>query len=73
MNEGGSYQPDRSDSSLSNFPLGNLLCLLPVHKTEEEIQEALARKEEKLQLKAQRRQKQEADVAHKKTQKQAHR
>uniref|UniRef100_J3S126 Suppressor of SWI4 1-like protein n=1 Tax=Crotalus adamanteus TaxID=8729 RepID=J3S126_CROAD len=52
---------------------GNVLYHSFIHKTEEEIQEALARKEEKLQLKAQRRQKQEADVAHKKTLKQAHR
>uniref|UniRef100_A0A0B8RTJ0 Suppressor of SWI4 1-like protein n=1 Tax=Philothamnus irregularis TaxID=1899461 RepID=A0A0B8RTJ0_9SAUR len=52
---------------------GNVLYHSFIHKTKEEIQEALARKEEKLQLKAQRRQKQEADVAHKKALKQAHR
>uniref|UniRef100_A0A8C6YGD7 Peter pan homolog n=1 Tax=Naja naja TaxID=35670 RepID=A0A8C6YGD7_NAJNA len=52
---------------------GNVLYHSFIHKTEEEIQEALARKEERLQLKAQRRQKQEADVANKKTLKQAHR
>ncbi|KAM6471100.1 suppressor of SWI4 1 homolog [Liasis olivaceus] len=52
---------------------GNVLYHSFIHKTEEEIQEALARKEEKLQLKAQRRQKQEADVARKKVLKQAHR
>ncbi|XP_070597562.1 suppressor of SWI4 1 homolog isoform X2 [Erythrolamprus reginae] len=52
---------------------GNVLYHSFIHKTEEEIQEALARKEEKLKLKTQRRQKQEADVAHKKALKQAHR
>ncbi|XP_063150375.1 suppressor of SWI4 1 homolog [Candoia aspera] len=52
---------------------GNVLYHSFIHKTEEEIREALARKEEKLQLKARRRQKQEADVARKKVLKQAHR
>ncbi|XP_015276351.1 PREDICTED: suppressor of SWI4 1 homolog [Gekko japonicus] len=44
-----------------------------VHKTEQEIQEALVRKEEKLQLKAERRRKQEVDVERKQEQKTAHR
>ncbi|XP_015284279.1 PREDICTED: suppressor of SWI4 1 homolog, partial [Gekko japonicus] len=43
------------------------------HKTEQEIQEALVRKEEKLQLKAERRRKQEVDVERKQEQKTAHR
>lgn len=47
--------------------------LLSVHKTDEEIQEALARKEAKLQLKAERRRKQEVDVERKREQRQAHR
>ncbi|XP_077181935.1 suppressor of SWI4 1 homolog [Paroedura picta] len=52
---------------------GNVLYHSFIHKTEQEIQEALARKEEKLQLKAERRQKQEADVERKKGQRAAHR
>ncbi|XP_061469714.1 suppressor of SWI4 1 homolog isoform X1 [Rhineura floridana] len=52
---------------------GNVLYHSFIHKTEEEIQEALARKEAKLQLKAERRRKQEVDVERKQEQKQAHR
>ncbi|XP_053157938.1 suppressor of SWI4 1 homolog [Hemicordylus capensis] len=52
---------------------GNVLYHSFIHKTEEELQEALARKEEKLQLKAKRRHKQEADVERKQEQRQAHR
>uniref|UniRef100_A0A8D0DTF4 Peter pan homolog n=1 Tax=Salvator merianae TaxID=96440 RepID=A0A8D0DTF4_SALMN len=51
---------------------GNVLYHSFIHKSEEEIQEALARKEEKLQLKTERRRKQEADVERKQQQKQAH-
>lgn len=47
--------------------------LSTVHKTEQEIQETLARKEEKLELKAERRRKQEADLERKKEQRAAHR
>ncbi|XP_044299640.1 suppressor of SWI4 1 homolog isoform X2 [Varanus komodoensis] len=52
---------------------GNVLYHSFIHKTEEEIQQALARKEAKLQLKAERRCKQEADVQRKLELKQAHR
>ncbi|XP_060619294.2 suppressor of SWI4 1 homolog [Anolis sagrei] len=52
---------------------GSVLYHSFIHKTEEEIQETLARKEKKLQLKAERRRKQETDVAHKQEQKEAHR
>ncbi|XP_060095915.1 suppressor of SWI4 1 homolog [Heteronotia binoei] len=52
---------------------GNVLYHSFIHKTEQEIQEALVRKEEKLQLKAERRHKQEADVARKQEQRAAHR
>lgn len=47
--------------------------LSSVHKTDEEIQKALARKEAKLQLKAERRRKQEVNVERKQEQRQAHR
>ncbi|KAM6037561.1 uncharacterized protein LJ206_000403 [Theristicus caerulescens] len=52
---------------------GNVLYHSFVHKTEAEVQEILARKEAKLQLKAERRQKQEADVERKRRQREAHR
>uniref|UniRef100_A0A8B9QD23 Suppressor of SWI4 1 homolog n=1 Tax=Apteryx owenii TaxID=8824 RepID=A0A8B9QD23_APTOW len=52
---------------------GNVLYHSFVHKTEAEVQEILARKEAKLQLKAERRQKQEADVERKRQQREAHR
>lgn len=44
-----------------------------VHKTEEEVQEILARKEAKLKLKTERRQQQEAAVERKRQQREAHR
>ncbi|XP_054831772.1 suppressor of SWI4 1 homolog [Eublepharis macularius] len=52
---------------------GSVLYHSFIHKTDKEIQEALARKEEKLLQKAERRRKQEADVERKKEQRQAHR
>ncbi|XP_009469807.1 PREDICTED: uncharacterized protein LOC104018404, partial [Nipponia nippon] len=52
---------------------GNVLYHSFVHKTEAEVKEILARKEAKLQLKAERRQKQEADVERKRRQREAHR
>ncbi|XP_062454312.1 P2Y purinoceptor 11 [Rhea pennata] len=52
---------------------GNVLYHSFIHKTEAEVQEILARKEAKLQLKAERRQKQEADVERKRQQREAHR
>ncbi|KAJ6654543.1 hypothetical protein lerEdw1_006850 [Lerista edwardsae] len=52
---------------------GNVLYHSFIHKTDEEIQKALARKEAKLQLKAERRRKQEVDVERKQEQRQAHR
>ncbi|NXV25094.1 SSF1 protein, partial [Cepphus grylle] len=52
---------------------GNVLYHSFIHKTEAEVKEILARKEAKLQLKAERRQKQEADVEHKRQQREAHR
>ncbi|XP_033029593.1 suppressor of SWI4 1 homolog isoform X1 [Lacerta agilis] len=52
---------------------GNVLYHSFIYKTEEEIQEALARKEARLQLKAERRRKQDADVERKQEQKQVHR
>ncbi|CAI5795891.1 Brix domain-containing protein [Podarcis lilfordi] len=52
---------------------GNVLYHSFIYKTEEELQAALARKEARLQLKAERRRKQEADVERKQEQKQAHR
>nr|XP_028568422.1 suppressor of SWI4 1 homolog isoform X1 [Podarcis muralis] len=52
---------------------GNVLYHSFIYKTEEELQVALARKEARLQLKAERRRKQEADVERKQEQKQAHR
>ncbi|XP_062975050.1 suppressor of SWI4 1 homolog [Elgaria multicarinata webbii] len=52
---------------------GNVLYHSFIHKTDEEIQEALARKKAKLQLKAERRSKQEADVQRKEELRQAHR
>lgn len=48
-------------------------CVLEVHKMDAEVKEILARKEAKLQLKAERRQKQEADVERKRRQREAHR
>lgn len=45
----------------------------PVHKTESEVREMLARKEAKLRLKAERRHKQEADVERKRRQREAQR
>ncbi|NWX69060.1 SSF1 protein, partial [Alca torda] len=52
---------------------GNVLYHSFIHKTEAEVKEILARKEAKLQLKAERRQKQEADVERKRQQREAHR
>ncbi|NXW38667.1 SSF1 protein, partial [Phaetusa simplex] len=52
---------------------GNVLYHGFIHKTEAEVKEILARKEAKLQLKAERRQKQEADVERKRRQREAHR
>ncbi|XP_066470530.1 suppressor of SWI4 1 homolog [Tiliqua scincoides] len=52
---------------------GNVLYHSFIHKTDEEIQKALARKEAKLQLKAERRHKQEVDVERKREQREAHR
>ncbi|XP_048343608.1 suppressor of SWI4 1 homolog isoform X2 [Sphaerodactylus townsendi] len=52
---------------------GNVLYHHFIHKSEEEIQEALVRKEKKLQLKVERRHKQDADVDRKKEQREAHR
>lgn len=47
--------------------------LSSVHKTEAEVQEMLARREEKLRLKAERRRKQEADVDRKQQQREENR
>ncbi|KAM6038300.1 uncharacterized protein VSU04_015746 [Chlamydotis macqueenii] len=52
---------------------GNVLYHSFIHKVEEEVKEILARKEAKLRLKAERRQKQEADVERKRRQRAAHR
>ncbi|KAM6307843.1 suppressor of SWI4 1 homolog [Podargus strigoides] len=52
---------------------GNVLYHGFVHKGEEEVREMLARKEEKLRLKAERRRKQEEDVERKRRQREAHR
>ncbi|XP_010280749.1 PREDICTED: suppressor of SWI4 1 homolog, partial [Phaethon lepturus] len=52
---------------------GNVLYHSFIHKVESEVKEILARKEAKLQLKAERRQKQEADVERKRRQREAHR
>ncbi|XP_067416736.1 suppressor of SWI4 1 homolog [Emydura macquarii macquarii] len=52
---------------------GNVLYHSFIHRTEEQLRAALARKEEKLQLKAERRRRQEADVQRKKEQREAHR
>ncbi|XP_074835697.1 suppressor of SWI4 1 homolog isoform X2 [Carettochelys insculpta] len=52
---------------------GNVLYHSLIHKTEDQLQAALARREERLQLKAERRRKQEADVQRKKEQREAHR
>ncbi|XP_042658735.1 suppressor of SWI4 1 homolog [Tyto alba] len=52
---------------------GNVLYHSFIHKMEAEVQEILARKEAKLRLKAERRQKQEADVERKRQQREAHR
>ncbi|KAM9251632.1 uncharacterized protein FYN16_013698 [Cariama cristata] len=52
---------------------GNVLYHSFIHKMEAEVKEILARKEAKLQLKAERRQKQEADVERKRQQREAHR
>ncbi|KAM9263959.1 uncharacterized protein RDI95_013709 [Morus bassanus] len=52
---------------------GNVLYHSFIHKMEAEVKEILARKEAKLQLKAERRQKQEADVERKRRQREAHR
>ncbi|KAM7079800.1 LOW QUALITY PROTEIN: uncharacterized protein J5F26_015968 [Ciconia maguari] len=52
---------------------GNVLYHSFIHKMEAEVKEILARKEAKLQLKAERRQKQEADVERKRQQRKAHR
>ncbi|NXF41865.1 SSF1 protein, partial [Nyctibius bracteatus] len=52
---------------------GNVLYHSFVHKAEAEVKEILARKEAKLQLKAERRQKQEEDVERKRRQREAHR
>lgn len=52
---------------------GNVLFHSFIHKTEEEVQEILARKEAKLKLKTERRQQQEAAVERKRQQREAHR
>ncbi|XP_076216847.1 suppressor of SWI4 1 homolog [Aptenodytes patagonicus] len=52
---------------------GNVLYHGFIHKMEAEVKEILARKEAKLQLKAERRRKQEADVERKRRQREAHR
>nr|XP_020667738.1 suppressor of SWI4 1 homolog [Pogona vitticeps] len=52
---------------------GNVLYHSFIHKTPEEIRQVLARKEAKLQLKAERRRKQEANVGRKQELKEAHR
>ncbi|KAM9610638.1 uncharacterized protein ACIBXB_022331 [Morphnus guianensis] len=52
---------------------GNVLYHSFIHKMEAEVKEILARKEAKLQLKAERRQKQEANVECKRQQREAHR
>ncbi|XP_059588201.1 suppressor of SWI4 1 homolog isoform X2 [Alligator mississippiensis] len=52
---------------------GNVLYHSFVHKTEAEVQEMLARREEKLRLKAERRRKQEADVDRKQQQREENR
>nr|XP_023968295.2 uncharacterized protein LOC101932811 [Chrysemys picta bellii] len=52
---------------------GNVLYHSFILKTEEELRAALARKEERLRLKAERRRRQEADVQRKKEQREAHR
>uniref|UniRef100_A0A8C8SDQ0 Brix domain-containing protein n=1 Tax=Pelusios castaneus TaxID=367368 RepID=A0A8C8SDQ0_9SAUR len=52
---------------------GNVLYHSFIHRTEEQLRAALARREEKLQLKAERRRRQEADVQRKKEQREAHR
>ncbi|KAM6294096.1 LOW QUALITY PROTEIN: suppressor of SWI4 1 homolog [Aegotheles albertisi] len=52
---------------------GNVLYHSFVHKKEAEVKEILARKEAKLRLKAERRQKQEADVERKRRQREVHR
>ncbi|XP_075758632.1 suppressor of SWI4 1 homolog isoform X2 [Pelodiscus sinensis] len=52
---------------------GSVLYHSLVHKTEEELRAVLARRERRLQLKAARRHKQEADVQRKKEQREAHR
>ncbi|XP_049667156.1 suppressor of SWI4 1 homolog isoform X1 [Accipiter gentilis] len=52
---------------------GNVLYHSFIHKMEAEVKEILARKEVKLQLKAERRQKQEANVERKRQQREAHR
>uniref|UniRef100_A0A8C3KIU9 Brix domain-containing protein n=1 Tax=Calidris pygmaea TaxID=425635 RepID=A0A8C3KIU9_9CHAR len=51
---------------------GSVLYHSLIHKMEAEVKEILARKEAKLQLKAERRQKQEADVERKRRQREAH-
>uniref|UniRef100_A0A8B9B9G2 Peter pan homolog n=2 Tax=Anser brachyrhynchus TaxID=132585 RepID=A0A8B9B9G2_9AVES len=52
---------------------GNVLFHSFIHKTEAEVQEILARKEAKLQLKTERRRQQEAAVERKRQQREAHR
>ncbi|XP_054663759.1 suppressor of SWI4 1 homolog [Grus americana] len=52
---------------------GNVLYHGLIHKMEAEVKEILARKEAKLRLKAERRQKQEANVERKRRQREAHR
>ncbi|XP_009280758.1 PREDICTED: uncharacterized protein LOC103901576 [Aptenodytes forsteri] len=52
---------------------GNVLYHGFIHKMEAEVKEILARKEAKLQLKAERQRKQEADVERKRRQREAHR
>ncbi|KAI6059988.1 Suppressor of SWI4 1-like protein [Aix galericulata] len=52
---------------------GNVLFHSFIHKTEQEVQEILARKEAKLKLKTERRQQQEAAVERKRQQREAHR
>ncbi|CAM5169950.1 unnamed protein product [Eretmochelys imbricata] len=52
---------------------GNVLYHSFILKTEEQLQAALARREERLRLKAERRRRQEADVQRKEAQREAHR
>ncbi|XP_072458547.1 suppressor of SWI4 1 homolog isoform X1 [Notamacropus eugenii] len=52
---------------------GNVLYHSLVHKSEEELRATLASREQKLQLKAERRGKQEQDIKRKKEQREAHR